>query len=86
MEHRPRLQPLLLLRDALQRLEASTEQNRRNQAAIRSLLDEMGELAEGDLTARATVTEAFTGAIADTVNYAIDALRSLVTVINETTA
>ncbi|MDP1708517.1 MAG: methyl-accepting chemotaxis protein [Gammaproteobacteria bacterium] len=75
-----------LQRDALQRLEASTEQNRRNQAAIRSLLDEMGGLAEGDLTARATVTEAFTGAIADAVNYAIDALRSLVTVINETTA
>lgn len=74
-----------LQRDALQRLEASNEQNRRNQEAILSLLDEMAGLAEGDLTTRATVTEAFTGAIADSVNYAIDALRNLVTVINETT-
>lgn len=74
-----------LQRDALRRLEESTEQNKRNQEAILDLLDEMGGLAEGDLTAHATVTEAFTGAIADAVNYAIDALRSLVTVINETT-
>ncbi len=75
-----------LQRDALkQRLEESTEHNRRNQEAILSLLDEMDGLAEGDLTIHATVTEAFTGAIADAVNCAIDALRSLVTVINETT-
>lgn len=74
-----------LQHDALKRLEASNEQNRRNQEAILNLLDEMGGLAEGDLTAHATVTEAFTGAIADAVNYAIDALRNVVTVINETT-
>jgi twitching motility protein PilJ len=44
----------------------------------------MGSLAEGDLTVRATVTEDITGAIADSVNFAVEALRSLVTTINET--
>ena len=48
------------------------------------LLDEMGSLAEGDLTVKTTVTEDITGAIADSVNYAIDELRTLVTTINET--
>ncbi len=63
--------------------KASEEQNRRNQQAILRLLDEMGDLADGDLTVNATVTEDITGAIADSVNYAIEALRSLVTAINE---
>src|SRR4029078_13134525 len=58
--------------------------NKRNQDAILRLLDEMGSLAEGDLTVRATVTEDITGAIADSVNFAVEALRSLVTTINET--
>jgi len=40
------------------------------------LLDEMGSLAEGDLTVKATVTEEITGAIADSINFAIEALRS----------
>jgi twitching motility protein PilJ len=43
----------------------------------------MGDLADGDLTVTATVTEDVTGAIADSINYAIEALRSLVTTINE---
>jgi len=64
--------------------EEADEQNRRNQDAIMQLLDEMGDLADGDLTVTATVTEDITGAIADSVNYAIEALRSLVTTINET--
>ena len=59
--------------------------NTRNQEAILRLLDEMGNLADGDLTVSATVTEDITGAIADSVNYTIDALRSLVTSINDTT-
>jgi twitching motility protein PilJ len=58
--------------------------NERNQQAIMRLLDEMGTLAEGDLTVKATVTEDITGAIADSVNFAVEALRSLVTTINET--
>ena len=66
------------------RLEESAEQNRRNQRAILRLLDELSTLADGDLTTHATVTEDITGAIADSVNSAIDALRSLVTTINAT--
>jgi len=75
---------LKLFRDQRTRLAASAELNKRNEAAIQRLLDEMGSLADGDLTVKATVTEDFTGTIADAVNYAIDALRSLVTTINET--
>lgn len=74
----------LLYRDSQKRLALTTEQNRRNQRAILRLLDEMTSLAEGDLTVHATVTEDITGAIADSVNYAIDALRALVTTINQT--
>ena len=48
------------------------------------LLDEMGSLAEGDLTVKATVTEDMTGAIADSINFAVEQLRSLVTTINDT--
>jgi twitching motility protein PilJ len=66
-------------------LEAMEFQNRHNQDAILQLLDEMGDLADGDLTASATVTEDITGAIADSVNYTIDALRDLVENINTTT-
>ena len=66
------------------RERAATELNQRNQEAILRLLDEMGSLAEGDLTAKATVTEDITGAIADSINFAIDQLRALVGTINET--
>ena len=55
------------------------EQTERNQAAIMRLLDEMSSLADGDLTVRATVTEDMTGAIADSVNFAVEQLRELVT-------
>src|SRR5205085_6522208 len=65
-------------------LVSTKEVNLRNQEAILRLLDEMGSLAEGDLTVKATVTEEITGAIADSINFAIEALRSLVTTINET--
>ena len=73
-----------LVRDQRRRFAESTELNQRNQEAIMRLLDEMGSLAEGDLTVKTTVSEDITGAIADSVNYAIDELRSLVTTINET--
>ncbi len=75
---------LVSLRSARSGEEESKEQNERNQRAILRLLDEMGDLADGDLTVTATVTEDVTGAIADSINYAIEALRSLVTTINET--
>ena len=70
--------------DAEQRKQETEEQNRRNQDAILRLLDELGNLAEGDLTVQASVTEDITGAIADSVNYAIEALRDLVSTINST--
>ncbi len=64
--------------------QEQARQNERNQAAILRLLDELGSLADGDLTVQATVTEDITGAIADSINYAIEALRELVTTINDT--
>jgi twitching motility protein PilJ len=73
-----------LLVDARRREAESKAQNAANQQAILRLLDEMGDLADGDLTVQATVTEDITGAIADSINYAVDALRVLVTTINET--
>ena len=65
------------------RLKSQAEANAQNQEAILRLLDELADLADGDLTVSATVTEDFTGAIADSINYAIDQLRSLVVSINE---
>ena len=73
-----------MLRDARRREAGAAEQNRRNQEAIRRLLDEMVDLADGDLTIQATVTEDITGAIADSVNQAVEEMRSLVATINET--
>ncbi|MCI1710537.1 MAG: methyl-accepting chemotaxis protein [Chiayiivirga sp.] len=73
-----------LYRDQSKRFAVTQELNQRNQEAILRLLDEMGSLAEGDLTVKATVTEDITGAIADSINFAVEALRSLVTTINET--
>jgi twitching motility protein PilJ len=57
--------------------EAETT-SRRNQQAILLLMNEMSDLADGDLTVRATVTDDITGAIADSVNYTTDELRKLV--------
>ncbi len=59
------------------------KQNERNQQAIIRLLDEMEGLADGDLTVNVTVTEDFTGAIADAMNFTIDQLRSLVATIKK---
>ncbi|WP_316367966.1 methyl-accepting chemotaxis protein [Candidatus Thiodiazotropha sp. CDECU1] len=73
-----------LIMDAQRREQASKRQNEANQKAILQLLDEMGDLADGDLTVTASVTEDITGAIADSINYAIEALRELVTTINTT--
>jgi len=67
-----------------QRYQGTLELNNRNQEAIMRLLDEMGSLAEGDLTVKATVTEDMTGAIADSINFAVEQLRSLVGTINDT--
>jgi twitching motility protein PilJ len=63
--------------------ELSAEQSQRDQHAILKLLDELHPLADGDLTVQASVTEDVTGAIADSINYAIEALRELVATVNE---
>jgi twitching motility protein PilJ len=73
-----------MVKDSGKRLSESQEQNERNQRAILRLLDEMTNLADGDLSTHTTVTEDITGAIADSVNYSIDALRDLVGTINNT--
>ena len=66
------------------RRRQTQEQNEQNQNAILRLLDELADLADGDLTTEATVTEDFTGAIADSINYAIDQMRTLVQSIRDT--
>lgn len=70
---------------AQQHFEKVEAENLRNQEAVLRLLDEMGDLAEGDLTVTAEVTESITGAIADSINYTIDSLRTLVEEINRAT-
>jgi len=66
------------LADTRRRAAEAEAENKRNQEAILRLLNEMGDLADGDLTIRAQVTEDITGAIADSMNYTIDELRTLV--------
>ena len=73
---------VVFLSDARKRAAESEAENKRNQEAILRLLNEMGDLADGDLTIRAKVTEDITGAIADSMNYTIDELRTLVTGVN----
>jgi len=60
--------------------------NDANQAAILRLMNELQAVAEGDLTQQATVTEDITGAIADSVNYTVEELRSLVSQVQSTVA
>jgi twitching motility protein PilJ len=72
------------LREA-ERLEHDAKRaNDRNQAAILRLMNELQSVADGDLTVQATVSEDITGAIADSVNYTVEELRSLVSRINAT--
>ncbi len=71
-------------RTSQKRLVLEEATNERNEEAILRLLNEIGDLADGDLTATATVTEDFTGAIADSINFTIDQLRVLVSRINDT--
>ncbi|MDO8275917.1 MAG: methyl-accepting chemotaxis protein, partial [Serpentinimonas sp.] len=59
--------------------------NDASQAAILRLMNELQQVAEGDLTQQATVSEDVTGAIADSVNYTVEELRSLVQQVQITT-
>jgi twitching motility protein PilJ len=67
------------------RASMSESENRRTQEAILRLMDELGQLSEGDLTMQATVSEDITGAIADSINFTVDELRDLVRGINKAT-
>lgn len=69
--------------DAKKRQGEAEGATKRNQDAIMRLLNEMGDLADGDLTVVATVSEDVTGAIADSINFTTDSLRTLVTSIND---
>jgi twitching motility protein PilJ len=69
--------------DAEKLRNASEQVNRENQDAILRLMNELGDLADGDLTVTATVSENITGAIADSINYTIEELRVLVGRIND---
>ena len=73
------------LDDSRTRASDSEQENKRNQEAILRLLNEMGNLADGDLTVQASVTEDVTGAIADSINFTIEELRTLVRGINSAT-
>ena len=69
--------------EAMRQLAQSKEEqakatNDQNQAAILRLMNELQEVADGDLTVQATVSEDITGAIADSVNYTVEELRELV--------
>ena len=75
----------VFLDDARVRALESEGENKRNQEAILRLLNEMGNLADGDLTVQASVTEDVTGAIADSINFTIEELRTLVKGINSAT-
>jgi twitching motility protein PilJ len=71
------------LDDSIRRAAESDRQNRANQDAILRLLNEISSLADGDLTVRAKVTEDITGAIADSINYAVGEMLRLVKGIND---
>ena len=72
------------LRTQRSRSQVVESENLHNQEAVMRLLDEMGDLAQGDLTVSTTVTENFTGAIADSINVTVGSLRGLVRTINDT--
>lgn len=73
-----------LYADTKVNLAQTATQHKANRAAVWRLLDELENLADGDLTIRATVGEDIIGAIAESVNYAINALKKLVLTINDT--
>ena len=70
--------------EARQQEQEAKRINDANQAAILRLMNELQNLANGDLTQEATVTEDITGAIADSVNYTVEELRLLVGSVQKT--
>ena len=76
---------LEMIRQSRKAEKYSATINKRNNSAVLNLLEEISGLAEGDLTVKATVRKDFTGAIADSINYAIEQLRGLVKAITNVT-
>lgn len=74
----------LFLFNVRRRQIAAESSERLQQEAILTLLDDISNLADGDLTTSVTVSEDFTGAIADSINFTIETLRNLVGTINDT--
>ncbi len=72
--------------ESAERARESAATNQQTQDSILKLLDEMGSLADGDLTIQPEVTEQITGAIADSVNFAVREMRGLVTRIKTAAA
>ena len=67
-----------LMRTLLHERSRRVETDNSQEESILLLLDEISQLADGDLNTRATVNEGITGSIADSVNYAVTELRRLV--------
>ena len=87
LDSRKRQEVAQVQRVAAERQEQEAKRvNDANQAAILRLMNELQTVAEGDLTQEATVTEDITGAIADSVNYTVEELRSLVGNVQSTAA
>tara|TARA_R110002110_G_scaffold65206_4_gene179923 strand:- start:5752 stop:7068 length:1317 start_codon:yes stop_codon:yes gene_type:complete len=63
-------------------LQHATLQNKLKAEAVWQLLDELSGLSEGDLTISLSERDDVTGAIAQSVNYALNTLRELVTTIS----
>lgn len=74
----------LSVRRAKKRERMASEQIQVNQVAIRNLLNDIGDLADGDLTIEATVTQDITGAIADSINATVESMRDVIASINTT--
>ncbi len=79
-----RVQADLQRRKAMQEEEATRAINQQNQAAILRLMNELQEVAEGNLAIRTTVSEDITGAIADSVNFTLEELRNLLARVSHT--
>ncbi|MEM7365149.1 MAG: methyl-accepting chemotaxis protein [Pseudomonadota bacterium] len=75
---------IMIYSQASRSVAESARVSQQNQAAILQLLDELADLADGDLRVQATVTENFTGSIADSINFSVDQMRGIVSQINMT--
>ena len=72
--------------DKTLKLVQSENERDQMQNSIMRLMEEVSNVADGDLTVEAEVTTDMTGAIADSFNYMIGQLRSLVTNVQKATA